>query len=102
MKNKELGKRFKKACQQLNEMGVFYGKGYLKKYHEKYSHSLHWFALGLDQHRGGFESCIIKDGDVERIVDTVRNIENPEIAILQLLENTYRILDSEGLNEEVE
>jgi hypothetical protein len=102
MKNKEFGKRFKEACQQLNEMGVFYGKGYSKKYHEKYPHSINWFALGLDQHRGGFESCILKEGDVERIIHTARNLENPEIAILELLENTYTILKNEGLNEETE
>lgn len=100
--NEEIGKRFSEICIKLNDMGVFYGKNYSGKYHEKYGHELHWFALHLDKHRGGFESVIYRECDNIRTIDTeYGGEETPHITIIELLENTYNILKNELGDDEI-
>ncbi len=100
----EIGKRFVEVCENLDNMGVFYGKNYSGKYHEKYPHLSYWFSLSLDKHRGGFEANIYRDGDINETTATYhgdRNI-NSSLMILDILEKSYDKFVKDGLIGEVE
>lgn len=87
----EIGKRFIEITNKLNDIGVFYGKNYDGKYHEKYPHTSYWFSINLDKHRGGFEANIMNDDAVEKTIAVVCG-DNPVIMIVELLEKSYDYL----------
>ena len=94
----EIGKRFVEITNKLNDMGVFYGKNYDGKYHEKYPHSSHWFSINLDNHSGGFEAIIMNEGYNEKIIAVVYG-DNPAIMIVELLEKSYDYLINDLNNQ---
>ncbi|MCH2216815.1 MAG: hypothetical protein MK076_01860 [Flavobacteriales bacterium] len=91
---KNIGKRFVEITNKLNDMGVFYGKNYYGKYHDKYPHSSYWFSINLDKHRGGFEANIMNDGDVEKTVAVIIG-NDPALMIVELLEKSYEYLTAD-------
>jgi hypothetical protein len=90
----DIGQRFIEITDKLNDMGVFYGKNYDGKYHDKYPHSSYWFSIELDKHRGGFEANIMRDGDIEKTIAVIRG-DNPSLMIVELLEKSYEYLTTE-------
>lgn len=90
----DIGNRFIEITNKLNDMGVFYGKNYDGKYHDKYPHSSYWFSIDLDKHRGGFEANIMNDGDIEKNIAVIRG-SDPALMIVELLEKSYEYLTTE-------
>ena len=89
-----IGKRLVDITNKLNEMGVFYGKNYNSKYHEKYPHSRYWFSIDLDNHKGGFEANIMNDMGVVKTIAVVTG-SNPSLMIVELLQKSYEYLINE-------
>jgi hypothetical protein len=87
----DIGQRFIEITDKLNNLGVFYGKNYNGKYHDKYPHSSYSFSIDLDKHRGGFEANILNNGDVEKTIAVVSG-DNPALMIVELLEKSYEYL----------
>jgi len=90
----EIGKRFVEITNKLNDMGVFYGKNYDGKYHEKYPHSSYWFSIDLDKHRGCFEANIMNGGGIEKTIAVIRGTD-PAMMIVELLEEAHKYLTTE-------
>lgn len=90
----DIGQRFIEITNKLNDMGVFYGKNYDGKYHDKYPHSSYWFSINLDKHRGGFEANIMNDGYIEKTISVIRG-NDPALMIVELLEESYEYLTTE-------
>ncbi len=80
--------RLNKIMSKLDKLGVFYGTDYSGDYHNKYPHELYSFAIELDKHRGGFESHILKEGEIESTL-TIVGGDNPTEMIIELLESSY-------------
>ena len=87
-KEELIGKRFIDIMTKLEDLGVFYGKNYDGEYHEKYPHSSYWFQLDMDQHRGGFETQIMCDGEIYKGI-TVGDGDNAIEQLLSVLEKSY-------------
>lgn len=83
-----IGERFVDITNKLDEMGVFYGKNYDGKFHDKYPHSGYWFSIDLDKHRNSFVSIINDSRGERKTIATVRG-NNPSLMIVELLEESY-------------
>jgi hypothetical protein len=94
--NKEelIGKRFIDIMTKLEDLGVFYSKNYDGAYHEKYPHSSCWFQLDMDQHRGGFETQIMCNGEIYKGI-TVGSGDNAIEQLLSVLEKSYDKITNE-------
>ncbi|MCK5633091.1 hypothetical protein KAH94_05035 [bacterium] len=53
--------RLKKIINELNDIGVFYGKNYGGEYESLFPHHSFTFRINLERHRSGFEA-FIEDG----------------------------------------
>ena len=87
-KEKEIGERLINVMTKLEDLGVFYGKNYSGEYHDKYPHSSYWFNMDMDQHKGGFETYIIK-GFNEYETISVGSGDNAIEQLLSVLEKSY-------------
>ena len=96
-KEKEIGERLINVMTKLEDLGVFYGKNYSGEYHDKYPHSSYWFNMDMDQHRGGFETSIMYDGDEHETI-SVGNGNNAIEQLLSVLEKSYDKI-TEELNQ---
>ena len=96
-KEEQIGKRLIDVMTKLEDLGVFYGKNYSGEYHEKYPHSGYWFKIDMDQHRGGFETSIMCDGDEHETI-SVGNGNNAIEQLLSVLEKSYDKI-TEELNQ---
>ena len=87
-KEKEIGERLINVMTKLEDLGVFYGKNYSGDYHDKYPHSSYWFNMDMDQHRGGFETHIMYDGDEYETI-SVGSGDNAIEQLLSVLEKSH-------------
>ena len=97
-KEEQIGKRFIEAMTKLEDLGVFYGKNYDGEYHDKYPHSSYWFELDMDQHRGGFETKIMCDGESYKTI-SIGSGDNAIEQLLSVLEKSYDDI-TKDLNQE--
>jgi hypothetical protein len=99
-REEQIGKRLIDVMTKLEDLGVFYGKNYSGKYHEKYPHSGYWFKMDMDQHRGGFETSIMNVEDEYETI-SVGNGNNAIEQLLSVLEKSYdKITEELNQNED--
>ena len=99
-KEKEIGERLINVMTKLEDLGVFYGKNYSGEYHDEYPHSSYWFKMDMDQHRGGFDTSIMHDGDEYETI-SVGNGNNAIEQLLSVLEKSYdKIVENLNQNKD--